>query len=148
MDFIIDFCCDTFWTLCLVLFVFYFQVLTFKFKLMLFLFLMVTRLYSCNFFKVARVENLVCIPFVHMYSVSKIENWLIHNWKMKKKYLNVESSIIINWFFLKCIYFLAKKRNSFIGMHMIGLNVDNWITLVWTDVFQFLISKWILWSQF
>ncbi len=63
-----------------------FCFLTFEFKLMLFLFLMVTRLSSCNFLKVTRVENLVCIPFVNIYSVSKIENWLIHNWKMKKKY--------------------------------------------------------------
>jgi hypothetical protein len=73
-----------------------YQVLTLEFKFLLFLFLMITRLYSCNFFKVTRVQNLVCIPFVHIYSVSKIENWPIHNWKMKKKYLNVESTIIVN----------------------------------------------------
>jgi len=38
------------------------------------------RLYSCKFFLVSnRIEILICITFVHIHHVLKIENQLIHN---------------------------------------------------------------------
>jgi hypothetical protein len=36
--------------------------------------------YLFIYFKASRIENLVCITFVDIHQVSKIENWSIHKW--------------------------------------------------------------------